>query len=658
MGTYWQGLLERETGRLAPAADALAEAAGALMARGAVRDAVSAAEMEAVVLRSMGRGEEALARLGELAARLPADAACDRARLALNTGWVQTLERARRGVDVDPRPALEAAHAAFAAGPCMSPGPRETAALNLALAALDAGDVPAARRWVATLPAEGTPSLRSWRLDIEGRLALASGDATGARALYTRLARLAHAGAPEVAWRAAVGLGEALEAGGDVDGAIAAWRSAETLLDAEALSVPLDRDRGRFVIDRARSARRLTRALVERGRAREALCVARLARVRALARLAGRARVAGLDGSVRSRWEAALGRWFTARSALEAAAADDWTLDEAALGAARAARVEQVEAGRRALVEALSVLEQRATAPVCDDLPKPSPETVTLAWFATGDGPAVWGFAETVGGVRAVKVEGRTPDALLAPFTAELAAHRRVRLIAADGIDAVDFARAPWPAGEARYLGAARALGWALDLPAPRADDAGRTAVVVADPGRDLPGARREAAAAGDALAAAGWQVTRLDGAAATGDAVRAALRGATLFHYAGHGEAAVGAPFAARLPLGGGGWLGIGDLLAMTAGPRVVVLAGCRTGLTDARSAAGGITLAHGFLLAGAESVLATTRAVDDARASVVGAAIARALAGQPGLDLAEATRQVMASSSDGGDGFRVWVR
>jgi hypothetical protein len=53
---------------------------------------------------------------------------------------------------------------------------------------------------------------------------------------------------------------------------------------------------------------------------------------------------------------------------------------------------------------------------------------------------------------------------------------------------------------------------------------------------------------------------------------------------------------------------------------PRSVVLMGCATGVHDERMAYGGFSLATAFLGAGAEVVVASTREVDGAEASLVG--------------------------------------
>jgi hypothetical protein len=93
-------------------------------------------------------------------------------------------------------------------------------------------------------------------------------------------------------------------------------------------------------------------------------------------------------------------------------------------------------------------------------------------------------------------------------------------------------------------------------------------------------------------------------------------MAGADLLHYVGHAR--------------GDGWDGAlalgGDRRARRRRPAVRpraaatrCSAGCETGLLDPRSHAGGMSLAHALLLAGADAVIATDAVVDDAVAAAV---------------------------------------
>jgi CHAT domain-containing protein len=180
---------------------------------------------------------------------------------------------------------------------------------------------------------------------------------------------------------------------------------------------------------------------------------------------------------------------------------------------------------------------------------------------------------------------------------------------------------------------AGREVVYSLDLPRRRGGDVGgglgdggmRSALVIADPEGDLPGARREAAAVAPLLAHF-LEVDRLSGAEATGPALRGRLAGAGLLHYAGHG---VSAGWDSRLPLAARGALTVDDVLVLDPGPRLVVLSGCETAAVPADTPAEGMGLAHAFLIAGAEAVVATVRRVPDDASSALVAGFYRELAG-----------------------------
>ncbi|MEZ4433918.1 MAG: hypothetical protein R3F65_16050, partial [bacterium] len=423
-GVYLEGLLSWRTGDVLGAMRRYSAAEAAYARLGHDAGALGARRAFAVAMRAVGRGEEALALLAAVAAQMPATAACERAKVQNDIGWVQLLERLRRGYGPDPRPALAAAHAAFAEGACASRPSALNAALNLALAALEAGDGEASRRWLATLPTD-QPALAAWRLEIEGRLALRSGETAEAMGRFEALAARADALSPEVAWSAAVGMGDVHWTMGAQAAALAAWRAAEALLDSEAMRLPLDGDRSFFVVDRARSARRLVAGLVAAGRADEALCAARLARARSLAAVARRDRIAALDVAARRRWEEAWSAWRQARSRAEAAAADEWKLAKVNREAARAARAAELAGLESRIGEVIGALERAGPRPGCADLRRPAAGELVLAW-SWGElpeaRPALYGWAASGDAVRAVVhpagAGGAGDDGawLLAPF--------------------------------------------------------------------------------------------------------------------------------------------------------------------------------------------------------------------------------------------------
>jgi CHAT domain-containing protein len=199
-------------------------------------------------------------------------------------------------------------------------------------------------------------------------------------------------------------------------------------------------------------------------------------------------------------------------------------------------------------------------------------------------------------------------------------------------------------------------------------------ALLVADPVEELPSARLESARFGAALGAAGMVVRRLEGREALHDAVRRALVApdVTLFHYAGHARFEGRDGWESALPLAAGGWLTLGDVLALERVPPRVVLSGCDTARAADGEFAVGLGLAQAFLLAGAEQVLAASRPVADSAAATIMAEILlpdaeggdRGLAGDPDPgDLARRLARAQARLAARGDGsdwaaFRALVR
>jgi CHAT domain-containing protein len=231
---------------------------------------------------------------------------------------------------------------------------------------------------------------------------------------------------------------------------------------------------------------------------------------------------------------------------------------------------------------------------------------------------------------------GDPPEALapllLLPFRDLLHDAARLRIAAYGALDRVDFHALPW---EGRPLVASLPVAYAVDAPGPApalapTNPATPRALLVADPLDDLPAARREITRAAAALAQRGWRVDRIDGADATHAKVRAALDAPdlALFHYAGHALFEGRDGWESGLPLAAGGWLTVGDLLALPRSPDLVILSGCETARTADAARAEGLGLAQAFALAGARGVVATTRPVrDDLAPALIAAFYERAL-------------------------------
>ncbi|HTN91752.1 MAG TPA: CHAT domain-containing protein [Sorangium sp.] len=667
---YYEALLSAESGDLRAALRQLDASAAGAERLGLGGHRLHVLQMRADLLQTLGRPLEAQALLREVKALLPASSApCEQASLLNDIGWnalhVAWASRGSSGPLADAEAPLTAALALYR-GPCPRPAEQTNVLTNLALAKLEAGQTAAARaRLDEARRTDPRPDARvaMYWIEIEGRIALRSGNPASALRIYDRLSRLAEASElPEGRYRAALGRGRALEALGQLDAAIAACEGAEAVRSDLGLLVPLGEGRGGY-LGRFEESARLEVDLLLRRDPRRALRAARRSRALALAALRWIDGIEALGGEERARWESALAAYRDARAAFDEEGRDDWRLSSDELEAARAARASRGRSIRALLDEAL-FLARRGEPALAElaEAPALAEGELMLVLHPIRDGWA--GFAVSRGGVVARRLPAldlSSPAAalsagLLAPFAAPLRAAVRLRVAAHGELDRIDFHALPWdgaplvarmpvtygldlpergarPAGGAgaiRSAGAAGVPPAAGAAGATRPADAAsapRAALVVADPRRDLPAARREADAVARALEGRGLRVERLSGGLATHRAVAGALEqpGIELFHYAGHGFFGGLDGWDSGLALAGGSELAVGDILALRRAPARVVLSGCDTARTEASPGARGLGLglAQALLVAGARSVIAATRPVDDALAERVMAAL-----------------------------------
>ena len=631
---YYRGIVAMETG---DARTALREFRSAIeeCARLAIDDGVAHAENTlALTLELVGRWSEALALLQRLRARAGSASACERADVATNVALGITLVRAAR-CDADDRcaeagvppwnDALVAAREARAlANECPNAETRASAATTLAETALAARRIDEATEALADarkISAEPDGTVRLAWLDLDARLALGRGDTKSALDAFEReraLAAAALLGAEE--WRAETGRGDALLAVARLPEAERAFSNAEALVASESLRVPLGEGRARFLADREASARGLVETLVRAGRLADAFRAAR----RSIARVEGgalvRARLASLAPDARERWDRAIGDYTRDRARLDELAADDWKLAGDELDRARTRRAAEASKARASLDAALAVLPRDTEL----ERPLAAGEVALLAF------PLAAGFvafdADALA-VRATRLDAalRGPreivDAMLAVAAPRLAAARRVRVITHPRLAAVDVHAAEFRGAP---LVAHAAVTYALEGAGAPVATSTRRAVVIADPTRDLASARDEGAFVAHALATR-FDVTLLGGEAASASAIRAAAPGAAIFHYAGHAFVAGRDGWESAMPLASGATLTVGDVLAWPSTPAFVVLSSCEAARVDGD--AGGLSLAHAFVLGGTAAVIAPSRVIDDALAAETMRELYRAL-------------------------------
>lgn len=632
---HYRGLIALRAGDLRAAIDALSNAKRETTRLGLTADARDAEESAASTLFAIGRAGEARTRLLALETSGAADPVCRRADRSMN---LAQTEIALGMFDVAAQ-TLDAALTRVRAG-CAS-GWRERNVLNdIARTSLMRGSVASAKSTLVAaraLPGTAVTWLVASEADIEGQIALREGRGNDALTAFSREEALS-TGLVEARWRARVGLAEAKVLLHRDEEARVAFLAAEQILDDSTALVPLGEGRALFAAGRDRGTRGLIELLVRIGKRAEAMTVVRRARARALRGLVVASEVATLSPERRARFDRAVSEYRRERAALEADAANDWSLPDAELVRVREARAVREKALRTSLEAATAVLDRsRAELPPW----KLEPGVVALALHPTSAGYVL--LAAT-----ADETIARTVPLLenLDSLAEVLRAAKRVRVIGGNELDvhAIVFDGAP--------LGERVVVEYSLDLAAAPANSATRT-VLVSDPDGNLPSARAE----GDAIEKlAPSPVLRFHQTAAKLVDVSAALADASVFHFAGHGRVGESG-LESSLALADGARLTVADLIALPRAPSFAILTACEAAHASQR--AEGLGLAHAFVLAGARAAIAPTRPVKDELAL----AVARALYGGPIDDLAAALQRALrvvraATPAEDWASFRAIVR
>lgn len=626
-----------------------------------------AEQEKALLLLGVGRFNEATAILDRLP--YPAAAPCDKAQLLAqllgNQAWAKLLAREAGESVEDPTRLFEKALATHET--CTAKfEKRVNFLINLALAHFQQGQLSQAKDLLAEAHELESRTLlpqKLWVLDLEARIALREERPAEALRRFEDLEELAlGTSSPDGRLRAAFGQAQAQRALGDPAAALKTLRQAEALLDEQSLQIPIHEGRETFLATRQALVSLHVEILLDEGQDREALDVARHARSRMLRQMERSERLASLTPDRRTRWETLLQRFQEKRAILEEKAQDDWKLPTDQLRRERAARKAETQALRDLLDQAFLVLEDPAE-PSEETLAPPRPGELLLTWCPL---PRGWvGFAadgETVMTHRfdlpALFLKGELSRQLLVPFSAAIEKAKRIRILPAGRLQEVDFHSLPF-AGD--ILLAKRPVVYGLDLPVRSvpAGPSGRHALLVADPRDDLPGSLDEVRTVREVLEAGSWTLEELKSTGALAEAVGRRLPEADLLHYAGHGIYSGFGGWDSGLLLAADTRLSLDDLLAVKRVPAWVVLSGCETGRSSTKTPVGSLGLAHAFLLAGSQGVIASTRPADDRTVPAFFAELYRQWTREP--DLAVALQRAQLSwrqSHPSGDwpGFRLF--
>ncbi|HEU0090270.1 MAG TPA: CHAT domain-containing tetratricopeptide repeat protein [Pseudonocardiaceae bacterium] len=227
------------------------------------------------------------------------------------------------------------------------------------------------------------------------------------------------------------------------------------------------------------------------------------------------------------------------------------------------------------------------------------------------------------------RVAGQLDEALLRPLAAHLG-DRPLVLVPTAALQAVPWATLPSCAGRPVTLAPSAALWHAAQRPGTACGP------VLAAAGPDLPGAQAEVETIASIY---GGRSISLSGAAATVEAVGAALRGAGVAHLATHGRIRGDNPLFSSLRLADGP-LTVYDLERFDAVPHTVVLAACDAGRSVVRAGDEPLGLSAAFLSLGTRQLVAAVVPIPDGAAVELMAGFHHLLAA--GVSAAEALAQV----------------
>ncbi|MGH3794709.1 MAG: CHAT domain-containing protein [Pseudonocardiaceae bacterium] len=512
------------------------------------------------------------------------------------------------------------------------------ARLQVLTARLAGGSRPVRPAQAATVAAAmdaagwSAPAVEAWLL--AGRLALDRGDLASARA-HLRTASRRRCRGP-VTMRAQAWYGEALlrRSAGDRRGAISAVTAGLRLLDEHQASLGATDLRASLAGRRTELTGLALRIALQDGRADQVLRWAERGRAqrllrplrppadpvlaRCLAEL--RATIADIEEAHRAGGRA--GKLLHRQAALERVIRDHCRqrpgepecrpaqpprpdVLSQALGDAVLVEFIQVDDALRAvtLVDGRLRLHRLGSAAQAGRLA----DTLSLALHRLASGrPAPAGAA---GWSPVSRAAAELDGVLLRPLAGRIG-DRALVLVPTGALQSVPWSTLPSCTGQPVTLAPSAALWHAAQRPA----DAAGPVLVAAGP--DLPGAQAEVEAVarvyGDTPTGPSGAVTTLSGAAATVQAVGAALGGTSVAHLAAHGQIRGDNPLFSSLRLADGP-LTVYDLERLDGVPHTVVLAACDAGRSVIRAGDEPLGLSAAFLGMGTRQLVAPVVPVPD---------------------------------------------
>ncbi len=639
---YFEGLIDLEMGDLRSAVERFHRAGDRAVRTSYFVLLGDIRSLEAVSLEQLGKPREALAVFSSLLNSPTGGLGCARMEQLLTLAEIQL-----RAIDVigpaatgDPMDTLHQAQEFSESPRCKNPRAEVNIKTWLAYAAMQRKDLDAARGHLAQARSvqrdlgEKTSVDREMEwLDLDGQVALATGAFDDALKAYRKLATRARGISPAAQWRATYGQAQALLllGHGKEDEALAAFRRGEELLDQRSTVVSMVDDWSTFLASHEQASRAYLAALLDRGRAAEALLLVRHLYARKSLSLRLTSGLSRLSEAERGQVTREIAAYSGLLKELDELPDEDWVPGR--IGTETQVRRPQlVEKLRQQLGRVLERL-RLAEDPLWPAA-RPPPGTVLVACHPL---PAGWAcLAQDDQGVQPAMVPTLSKE-LLAEFSGKLSRAHTLRVLSEGELIAIDFEA--WPGTQGPPLSGlmvVRVLDGASLAGGKVPAIFGARAFVLCNPEGNLPytaGACPEVArllehggkvdlrlGEGRTGTSAVWPFSELGAllqhrrrSRVASTAVREQVGQADVFVYIGHAHFA---GWLSALHLSDKTALHAGDVLLLPRVPDRVTLLGCETAGSrkDITTESG---LAQAFLYRGSTAVVATARPTSE-RAAV----------------------------------------
>jgi cellulose synthase operon protein C len=495
--------------------------------------------------------------------------------------------------------------------------------LNLALSHLAKSELDKAESYLEKAISNGPATLyyQMWFEQTQADLAIAREQPRLALKHFKQLRNLSkNSSHAYLYWRSLVGEASAQTSIGQHALAQKLWAKAQLQVEQESLQAPIHSGRESFLAHRQKATQAYVQSLLQNEKIEEALQIVQQTRSQLLRNLQWNSRTASLDDAKKARWQTAMALYKQNRRSLQQLKQSLWELPQNELAQAEQTIQSLESKVDNNLDSTFALLElSRKSSRHSTNIQTPNSGEAVITYFKL---KTSWiAFLHTNDALH-YKTLQRLPEldnanelgrVLLEPFGNILTDLEKLFIQPWGSLRQIDFHRLPLRGKPLiTYTQIAYSLGVRdSNGQAPREWS---SALVVSDPSGNLPLARQEALAVARILEEnSSIRVELIKSSDADAKTVEQLLQESEIFHYAGHGQFDKNAFSDSALLLANNSTMNVGDILALPKAPRHVVLSACESAKTDIAFPLEGLGLAQAFALAGSESVIATTRPIED---------------------------------------------